>query len=228
MKHEEARELLGGYVDGLLPSEQAEDLQAHLEECRTCRNEVEQLRAIIEEAGSLPRSIEPEHDLWAAVAERTSEVEPFARAGGFRRFLGLLTAWRGFWPVAVPATTVAVLALFIALGTQGPARMPSEPGPAEWPGPDPMAGALIESLEAECEQGYLELAAYTAERDIKRELPVVGLIMENVRIVNRSIAELREAWSANSDSPRIARMLAAAYRTKIALQGRASRLAADT
>ena len=57
---------------------------------------------------------------------------------------------------------------------------------------------------------------------------MLGLIVENLRIIDASIAELREAWKANPSSPRVARMLAAAYRAKVALQGRASRVAAKT
>jgi hypothetical protein len=228
VKHEEAWELLSDYVDRLLPAPMAEEMEAHLQECQTCRHEVEQLRAIVEGAGSLPRSIEPEHDLWPAVAERTLRAEPSAGMGSVSWFLRSFTKWRGFWPVAVPATAVAALALFIALDSRGPDRMPSEPTFVEEPAPNPMAGALIESLEAESQQGDLELASHTSGVEIEKDLPVVGLIVANLRIVNRSITELREAWNANPDSPRIARMLAAAYRTKISLQGRASRLAADT
>jgi anti-sigma-K factor RskA len=55
-EHEQYRENVGAYLLGALPELEAEVFERHLETCRECRDEVEELRVAAE---ALPRSVEP-------------------------------------------------------------------------------------------------------------------------------------------------------------------------
>jgi hypothetical protein len=223
MNHEEAWNLLNDYVDRTLPDDKMGEMETHLQECRACRLEVEELRALIGRAGDLPRAIGPDRDLWPPIAGRMSPREP----GLVQRLLDSLRSWRALQPVAV-ATAAALVVLIVLAIRGGEPPVPTEPRIAEQEMPEQAAVAVMEALEAECEQGDLEMAEYSSRVEGTQYFPILALITENLRIIDQSITELREAWKANPDSPRVARMLAAAYRAKVALQGRASRFGAET
>jgi anti-sigma factor RsiW len=54
MDHQSAIELFSEYLDGELPAEQAAELEAHLEKCETCREELETLRKTLRGLAGLP------------------------------------------------------------------------------------------------------------------------------------------------------------------------------
>ena len=68
MKHDTAAELLHDYLDGELDEALVERLEGHVNQCVTCRGELDGLRLLLERAAALPRSIEPGRDLWPAIA----------------------------------------------------------------------------------------------------------------------------------------------------------------
>lgn len=229
MDHREVWELLSDYVDGELETKQVTGLEEHLGECPTCRHEVEQLRALVREANTLPRSIEPPRDLWPAIAARTRDEQGAARSGGFERWLGFLRFRPALWPVAAAALAVVLVFVIVQMRQPGvPPVATRGPEVSQEAIPDPAALAVMDALEAECKETDQEIARYAADAEGGPMVPVVGAMLENLRIIEHSISELREAWRANPDTPRLARMLAAAYRAKIVLQGRAAEVAAQT
>ena len=73
MDCEKAMGWLNNHIDGTLGAEEAESVENHLRECEGCRTEATALRALVEEAGSLPESIEPARDLWPVIRSRIAE-----------------------------------------------------------------------------------------------------------------------------------------------------------
>jgi methionyl-tRNA synthetase len=67
------------------------------------------------------------------------------------------------------------------------------------------------------------LAAYNGHSG-----PVAKMLKQSMPVVDRAIAEARAAWLASPDEPGLTRLLTSAYRAKVALQGRAIRLASET
>lgn len=63
-------EQIQDYVDGSLPAGDRAVLEEHLAGCETCRRLVDRTRALHEQVGRLPRTLEPQRDLWAGVARR--------------------------------------------------------------------------------------------------------------------------------------------------------------
>jgi hypothetical protein len=229
MNHEAAREHLHDAVDGLLSAQQAADLDAHLGACAECRNERARIEALRRAAAALPRELPPARDLWPAIAARTVDapITPAAAAAGSEpvhaparevfAWSRTYRAWRAMWPVF--AGTAAVLAIVIATTLQRSTARPS--------GVEAMATATANALEAECSQPERErIATQAAAASPAVSTPALNVIADNLRIVERAIAEARRAWEANPTSPRLMRMLAAAYKAKAALEDRATEIAA--
>jgi tetratricopeptide (TPR) repeat protein len=67
--HEEWTDRLSDYLDGELSAEECRDVEAHLRECASCSDVLNELKRVV----ALAQSIEPRPpraDLWAGIAER--------------------------------------------------------------------------------------------------------------------------------------------------------------
>ncbi len=62
--------LLDDYADGALDPATRSRVDAHLATCAACRAEVAEMAAILAEARTLPREIQPARDLWSGIAPR--------------------------------------------------------------------------------------------------------------------------------------------------------------
>jgi hypothetical protein len=97
---------LNGFADGSLDDAARREVEAHLAACASCRDEAAALRDLLAAARALPRTIEPERELWGAIAARI-------RAGAGSREPG---AGRSVWTrVALPLAAAVVLALGLTL-----------------------------------------------------------------------------------------------------------------
>jgi hypothetical protein len=79
--------------------------------------------------------------------------------------------------------------------------------------------AALEAQSRAVDEEYERLAAAHAG---EQGHPLLELFRSHLGIVNQAIADAREAWRANPESPQLVRMLVAAYQAKATLQGRAS------
>jgi predicted anti-sigma-YlaC factor YlaD len=69
MDHQSAKELFSQFLDGELPSEQVKELEAHLDQCDTCRTELEALKKTLSSlAGLAP--VPPPQDFGRKVQQR--------------------------------------------------------------------------------------------------------------------------------------------------------------
>ena len=68
MKHD--IELLNDYADGILSAESRKRAEEHLAECGECRKELEGIRSLKNRAATLPKSVQPERDLWSGIESR--------------------------------------------------------------------------------------------------------------------------------------------------------------
>jgi len=228
MKHDTAIELLDDYVDGELEPSLIEALEGHVQRCVACRREVEGLRKLLEDAAALPRSIEPSTDLWpeiaaAALPRRAAEAPA---GGGLLQRLGFFS-WS--WPTALATAAVVGVLLISSLDTGPTEEQTAAMRAAELAAlaeTDPEAAALLNSLEAECRACDRELAVYTAGQSGPGT--VSRMLQENMPVVEQAIAEAREAWVESPEEPGLARLLSSAYRAKMALQGRAIRMASES
>ncbi len=228
MKHDIATELLNDYLDGELDAPLVEDLEGHVKQCVTCRGELEGLRQLLAGAAALPRTIEPGRDLWPAIANETVQHQKGVESTT-SRFLQRLGLFSWSWPTALATAAVVGVLFFSSFNAEplvGPAENSSPAGVTSPEGTDPQGAALVQSLEAECREGDRELDAYS--RVAPDSSSVSRMLRESMPVVDQAIAEARAAWLSSPDEPGLARFLASAYRAKVALQGRAIRMASES
>ncbi|MEX2115878.1 MAG: zf-HC2 domain-containing protein [Bacteroidota bacterium] len=66
---------LDDYLDGALSKTDVAGVENHLRLCASCSTELKRMRRLNQKAANLPRSITPQRDLWAGIAERLSAHE---------------------------------------------------------------------------------------------------------------------------------------------------------
>jgi hypothetical protein len=225
MNLEEARILLGDYLDGELSPQQRIALERHLAASPELRRELEALRGLQERARALPDDLAPGRDLWPEISARSASG---AGGGWLRRLAGYVLGSPGarrpaFATVAVTAVALlAVVAVWQLGNSDSPDRDRMAGGEA-----NPTVLAVLSDLDVECAPSALETAGYGGDEDEAHRSPILELIAHNLRIIDLAIADAREAWQADPESPQLMRLLTSAYRAKAALQRQETRLAAQ-
>lgn len=70
--------LIEEYLDGALTARERLALEEHVRSCAPCRRELQIMRDISRLTGSLPKAMEPGHDLWPGIASRIRKTHPLA------------------------------------------------------------------------------------------------------------------------------------------------------
>lgn len=224
MEHERIVDRLNEYVDGDLPARERREVEAHLTSCEPCRARVEGLRALLDAAVGLPRSLEPARDLWPAIDARL-ENRPSAPSSPMR------SDWRGRLPSSRPALAAAAV-LLIAVASTLAVWMTGErvvaPDRADRGGVDgPAAVARVADWRA------LERRYEDATSELQETLDVLGpdlapetrrIVEENLRVIDRAIAESRAALARDPGNRELTRLLSAAYERKLEMLRHVSRL----
>lgn len=200
MKHEEALGYLDDYVDGLLTSEVTADVEAHLEECQMCQEDVAALKSLAAAAAALPRGIEPQRDLWPAIDRQLDKA-----------------SWRerSLWSMryALAAAAVALIVISSVLTTMFAPR-------GKGRGLSPETISLVMQWGAAERQYLVAFDALTEELELKKgELApeTIELIERNLRIIEAAIQGSREALAADPSNREMIDMLASIYDKKLEL-----------
>jgi len=179
---------LNEYVDGTLAADARALVEAHLAQCAGCREAVAELRSLIARAAALPKSIEPDRDLWLPIVQRATRNVP-------RAF------WRG--ALAAAATLVIGFALYRLLP---PSTVLSRPEGRGWV-----------AVQAEYEKATDELTrALATERD-RFEPTTLALLERNLEVIDAAIRESRDALARDPGNVELRGLFAAAARQKVEL-----------
>src|SRR5262245_56732262 len=111
----ELKTRLDAYARGVLPPAEAAALEFHLNSCSSCSAYLEQAESPPLGIASLPKSVEPEADLWPLIHGRIARGGSGARRGV--KVPGWLLAAAA---VALVAVSSAVTALLLKPGTPAP------------------------------------------------------------------------------------------------------------
>jgi len=125
MKCEDFVQRMDDYLDSALPENEQKTIDAHLTECDHCRRQIRSTQALLCQAAALPKTIEPDHDLWPAVKANI-------QASGMRhRSITELARLRWNWRVAAVLVAIAalMLAAMIVFTNHRESRPNSEPDP---------------------------------------------------------------------------------------------------
>ncbi len=232
-------ERLNEFLDEEISPAARAEVERHLEGCAGCREYLAALRSLRERAASLPRTQEPERDLWPEIRESL----PSRRSGTFRPIPGL-PSWAAGWGGLVPAAATIVVVLSIAVAlliTLRRSPVPQGPGEAGVPAvaSAPAARAVegggavpasyapqgsLAAAEAEYRAAAEKLLAALAKERPEATPAAVKVIEENLRIVDRAIEEIRRVTVQYPDAGTDERIAIGLYRTRFELLQQAVRL----
>jgi hypothetical protein len=213
---------LDDYLDGTLPEEERLEISRHLDICPRCREEVQKMRSLLDEAKGLPESIAPRRDLWPTIeAQLPARRAPVVREPWISRFL------QPKWGVGAALAAAAVLLIILL----SPTREPGKPGIAEPPEAPPALPAyvsfLTQALEYECMGAGKQLLASIGGSESRFGVEAAAAIERSVQPIDIAIAETRSALEENPGDPELLQMLTSRYQRKLSLLHQAIRLAGE-
>lgn len=212
--------VLDGLIDESIEEPEATAARSHLESCPNCRNEFELTRRVVAEARSLPRSAEPDRDLWPGIAggiEGRRVVRPsFERQStGSARYLWMAAAAAAVLVVSVSIAYMAGLQRAELQTASTAAMNPS------------IVKAAYGSLSTDLEQAREQLRTSLDQRRDELSPETWEVVMDNLLVIDDAIVKIETALADNPDDGRLNRQLAVAYRRQIDLLQRANRLPAE-
>ncbi|HVH66774.1 MAG TPA: zf-HC2 domain-containing protein [Gemmatimonadales bacterium] len=196
----EMEERLNEYVDGTLDARDHAAVTAHLAGCAGCRGAVEELRALVAGARALPRSIEPDRDLWTEVSGRIVQRATW-------------NVQRARWRLVFAAA--AMLALAVALY-----RLASRPAV-------PTAEERWTAVQVDYERATRELSGLLAAQRGRLQPGTVALVERNLGIIEAALSDCRAALARDPANPELRSLFAAASRQEVELLQWATRVAAS-
>lgn len=218
-------ERLSEYVDGELDASERAALEAHLAECRECREIAAELRRVTMRASALTDPA-PSTDLWPGIAARigvadTTGVRRVARRPARRR-----------WSFTLPQLAAAGLAL-AAVGAGGlwvvqtvtdreePVAVDTTLGGAALVQPAGFPAHARESYD----QAVADLQRILAENRSRLDTATVRVLEESLRTIDRALARARAALADDPSDAYLNAHLQETMRRKLDLLRRAAALA---
>lgn len=227
MMNDDTYDKLNDYLDGQLPEEEARAFEALLASDAELRAEAEALRALHTQVNALPREMTPERDLWAGVAEKIGADEGNVVTFGRSRRGSQRIAW---WSYGLAAAAVVVLLLNLpALLTR--TNPPATQTPRVTVAEKPESDAELQRVTAQYLDARKELVALLEERKAEIAPETFAVVEENLTVIAAAVTEIETALAAEPESPKLERLLYAAYRSEVDLLQQAVKLAdgkADT
>jgi hypothetical protein len=205
---------LAAWLRGELSADEERALRATADPDRAA--EIAAYDRTLAELRALPRALEPEADLYPAIALR------------------IAPAPRRFWPLGIAAALILLAGLALILRLESSSRHP-EVAPVEqaaFPPPRPLPGASAISRTA---YGDTDRALGEIRRELRRtiderqnELPpeTRELVFENLRIIEQAIADIETALDAAPADADLARTYIAYRERQIDLLRQVNRMAA--
>ena len=210
---------LDDWVDGALPPGAAADVEAHLRSCALCQARERRLRQVLAHAAALPRSVAPPRDLWPGIAHRLDQERSWFRISG------------GLRPVALAAAATVVVGLVAVLWSgRPPARVRTVEIPAASPRTSLVAATTVVSdpILAAAERDYEAAANALLEalqqRRARLRPETLASVEANLEVIDRALAEVRQALVKDPQNPELTRMLVSTHRKKVDVLSRVVKL----
>jgi hypothetical protein len=203
-------------ADGTLDADRMREAYAHLALCGECAADVHRLRMVLMRTREAPAVIDSQEDLWPAIRSRIdrSKVVPL----GVSIAPGARVPQRRPW-LAIASTAVAAALLIAALAEMQrwhPRDVAAEPRTTE----AAFASAADSSRMYENEARRL-LNELEMQRAMMSPAARASLDSDLV-VIDRSIAELKDAVARDPRNVSLQQLLAASYRQKVELIERAN------
>jgi anti-sigma factor RsiW len=207
--HDQWTDRLSAYVDAELGPEERAELERHLASCQACRSSVARLSRVKSWAAGY-RGQPPRVDVWprieAAIRQRTGEHRVVRRGRQSR----------------IPQVAAAGLALaMVGAGSWwlGRASAPPDASPPAVAGFEPVSGRASETAVLAAERytaAIVQLEQALLEQD-GLDSVTIRVLRDKLLVIDRAIAEAREALARDPSSPYLADHYAGMMRTKLTL-----------
>jgi len=238
-------ERLAAYIEGDLSPAEREEAERHLAECATCAEALVELRAIAGEAAQLPL-LTPSRDLWAGIEARISTPVTrlegartsvrrvprrhwqlamaasalIAVSAGATYLITTHAAATGSQTVSVASTTAAP-----RVDTQPAAATAPVAAPATAPAPAPAPNVKLAtnpsrknvSVTRVYDREITLLDSVVRTRRESLDPKTVRIIEQNLKIIDRAIAESRAALAKDPNSPLLTNRLDNVLGSKVEL-----------
>ena len=206
---------LSEYLDGDLTEAEHLAMEAHVEGCRECAETLASLRRTVMRARSL-EDRPPAHDLWSGIAERIGTPARIAAAPRRRRIA-----------FSVPQLLAAGIALAVLSGGSVWLLQPSPLTIArplvEVPGDAPVTQVGVGTVKG-YDAAVDDLERVLAQGRGKLDSATVRILEQNLAIIDRALAQARQAVAADSANLYLNSHLAETMRRKIDLLRQAATL----
>ena len=220
MTCQELDERLDEWVDGALPAAAAAEVEAHLAACPLCKQREQRLRQLLAHAAALPRAVAPGRDLWPGIARRVERERSWSWASG------------GWSPVLLAAAaTVAIGLAAVFWAGEGPAaRVRTVEIPTPTPearlaaGSSSLADPVLAAAERDYEAAANALLEALQQRRARLQPEDLASVEANLDVIDRALAEVRQALARSPESPELGRMLVSTHRKKVEVLSRVVKL----
>ena len=219
-RHETAR--LSDYLDGELTATEWAEVDAHLADCPECARSLEELRTVVDEAGSLPE-LPPEHDLWPGI-EAGLAPRGDRSAGAGPDVVPISRARRVVMTVPQLVAAAIALVLFSAGGVWLAVGGVGEPG-ASPVVTAPQAAPVTTVMFTESDRAMTELEQEYRSQRSELDPETIRVVERNLAIIDQAIKEARDALASDPASGFLSAHLANAMRQKMDLLRRATTIA---
>jgi hypothetical protein len=209
---------LDDYLEGALAERDFQELELHLAGCEACREQERRLRALVAQAGALPRELEPGRDLWPGIAEC---LEP-------RRVLPFPSRRAAWLPAALAAAAAVALAVaWLAregrLRQDGRQAASSPSGEARPAALSPGAGGAL-AAEREYAQAASALLAALQERRERLSPETLRTVERDLQVIDKALAQIREALAQDPGSGPLNHLLVSTHQKKVRVLQRVEKL----
>jgi anti-sigma factor RsiW len=205
------------FFDGHLEATEEKRVREHLAECAACAEEFEGVRELRTHVAELPRSREPERDLWPDIASAIDDSRIIRVRFGRRALLAAAAA--------VLIVSSVVTAYFLG---RSQSLVTADAPPAVAVGPSAVLLASFEGLGVDdyaARRAQLLEALEARRHEIAPE--TMDVVMENLRLIDEAMDRIAAALGEDPENEFLMKRLAGAYRQQIDLLQRAVRLPAE-
>ena len=212
------------YLDGDLPEGERLELEDHLAECASCSDTLDELKAVVAEAGALEDRL-PSVDLWSGVAERIGVRAPNASGVVDLEERRARKTRRLSFSISQLAAAGIALVVLSAAGTMMLRSGGSQPEMLQ-------AGAITEAATVEAVLVGFDVAEYDAAvaelegvlRQARDRLnpATVETIEQSLATIDRAIEEAQQALIEDPANRYLSTHLADTMKRKIRLLQRAT------
>ncbi|HEY4129577.1 MAG TPA: zf-HC2 domain-containing protein, partial [Gemmatimonadaceae bacterium] len=208
------------FVDDEMTADERRSAEAHLAICRACADDINRLEGLVTRARSTPirHSSAALDELWPTVRAR---IDSTTVASVTARALRVPSEWRRSpWLVGLTAALIVGVIAPIVVRTVRHDAIPIVEQ-AVTPANGPVLSAVADSERLYQQEAQMLLNRLELERSMLRP-ETVKSVDRDLRVIDKAIAELKDAIARDPNNPALHQLLASSYRQKAELLKRVS------